>query len=122
LLAPMVRLEHAVDRFVSTFGLPAKAKSALRAEIEGRFGAGAWASLAVDGMARGLTTPALIVHDGEDSQIDLQDAVLLSESWRGARMMTTSGLAHDRILRDENVIAEVTNFLVENGAPDLRVN
>jgi pimeloyl-ACP methyl ester carboxylesterase len=63
---------------------------------------------------RTLTTgrpPTLIIHDRQDKECPYADAVGLAESWPTAEMITTDGLGHQRILRDESVINEVVGYL-----------
>jgi pimeloyl-ACP methyl ester carboxylesterase len=118
LLAPLVRVEHAVDRFADLFRVPVKAKMALRGEMERRFGSDVWPTLAADLIASDLTVPALIVHDRDDPQVDIQDAELLASNWPDARFETTTGLSHHRIIRNENVVLRVADFLAAKlGAP-----
>lgn len=111
LVAPAVRLDHALDRFAAQFRLPPKAVLGLRATIERRFGTGIWAELAADSIAKRLTVPAVIVHDEDDPQVDVADARTLAAAWPDAHLVTTRGLGHQRILRDPQVIDRVRAFL-----------
>lgn len=64
-------------------------------------------------VARGVETHdgslpvALVVHDTQDKEAHLADGERLARSWPGARLVTTTGLGHRRILRDPDVVAEV---------------
>ena len=55
--------------------------------------------------------PALVLHDADDEVVPVTVGRLLAESWPGARIVETSRLGHNRILRDEAVIATVAEFL-----------
>ena len=55
--------------------------------------------------------PALVLHDADDEVVPLTVGRLLAESWPGARIVETSRLGHNKILRDEAVIATVAEFL-----------
>ena len=50
---------------------------------------------------------ALVVHDTQDKEAHHADGERLARSWPGARLVTTTGLGHRRILRDPDVVAEV---------------
>jgi len=70
-----------------------------------------WQDLACDSVAANLDVPALIIHDESDTQVPVEDAVLLANAWPAARLLTTDGLGHTRILRDPTVVDEVVSFL-----------
>jgi pimeloyl-ACP methyl ester carboxylesterase len=113
LLAPAVRLEHGLEKFGTMFRLPPKAVDGLRATIEHRYGRTVWHDLATDALARRIDCPALIVHDRDDDQVDYADAQLLAEAWPQATLKTTSGLGHNKVVRDPDVIQAALEFLGE---------
>mgnify|MGYP003786172511 CR=1 FL=1 len=55
--------------------------------------------------------PTLIVHDVNDMSIPVGDGPAIAAAWVGARLRTTAGLGHRRILRDPDVVAEVVDFV-----------
>jgi pimeloyl-ACP methyl ester carboxylesterase len=59
--------------------------------------------------------PALIVHDTDDPVVSVVGARELAEAWPGGRIVETTGLGHNKILRDEEVLALVTKFLEDQG-------
>jgi pimeloyl-ACP methyl ester carboxylesterase len=59
-----------------------------------------------------LNLPVLIVHDEEDNAVDYLSAKSIHDTWPGSKLLTTQNLGHRRILKDKNVIANVTNFIV----------
>ncbi len=64
-------------------------------------------------IAPSLRQPALIVHDLDDEEIPVSDALSVAAAWPGARMLTTNGYGHRRLLVAADVIREVTAFLSE---------
>ncbi|MFF1573944.1 alpha/beta fold hydrolase [Leifsonia sp. NPDC058292] len=54
----------------------------------------------------------LVIHDREDKEIPYSEATALLQSWPSAELFTTTGLGHQRILRDPNVISHAVEFLV----------
>lgn len=69
-------------------------------------------------LAQATTVGALIVHDDTDREVPWQEGSALAQAWSGARMLRTSGLGHRRILRDPQVIAEVTAFVTNPSVID----
>lgn len=59
----------------------------------------------------GVDLPGLIVHDRQDRDVAYSQAQLLHQVWPHSRLLTTDGLGHRRILRDENIIAQVVDFV-----------
>jgi len=55
--------------------------------------------------------PALVVHDAGDPVVPVVSGRKLAEAWPESRIVETTGLGHNKILRDEKVIALVTRFL-----------
>lgn len=58
-----------------------------------------------------LRTPLLLVHDAQDRTISHQHSQEIAQAWPGARLLTTQGLGHRRILRDPEVLARAAAFL-----------
>ena len=77
--------------------------SELRRAIEVRFGDDVWQVLDVDRSTPDLTFPGLVIHDVDDDEVPLGDARAVASGWPGADLVTTAGLGHRRILRDDEV-------------------
>jgi pimeloyl-ACP methyl ester carboxylesterase len=80
------RIERRVDMPLSAFDVPAMAGQ-------------------VD------TPPLLLVHDQKDAETSWSDSAAIAQAWPSARLVTTSGLGHRRLLRDPAVVAEVVGFV-----------
>lgn len=109
LLAPAVRLEHAVRRFAELLDLPERAVEGLRRRIERRFGATVWDDYAADRLQ--LEVPTLLFHDRDDPQVDVAEARLLAGAWPNLRLVQTEGLGHQRIVRDPEVVTRAVDFV-----------
>ena len=48
--------------------------------------------------------PTLVIHDRDDKEVRWEDGAAIAGAWPGARLETTTGLGHRRILRDPVVI------------------
>ena len=71
-----------------------------------------WEDMEMTAIPRVVTPPPLlVVHDRDDRETSWEEGASIAESWPGARLMTTTGLGHRRVLRDAAVVAEAIRFL-----------
>ena len=61
--------------------------------------------------------PTLVVHAADDPLASYADARALAERMRHARFRTVRSGGHVFMHRDQNVVAEVREFLLGNGTP-----
>ena len=116
LVAPMVAAEPLFDQFQQALGFGARTRRAFDRHLDefvgipmAEFDAGYQASY-VD------PVPTLVIHDRGDRQTPWADTARFVESVPDARLVTTDGLGHRRILKDPAVVREVTAFLREADA------
>lgn len=109
-LAPPLNPVDYTARFGDILGLDDATILGLQKRIEERF-ARKWSDYSLAESARTMTTPLLVVHDREDRDTYWNEGAALAEAWPGARLITTEGLGHRRILRDEKVIEQITRFV-----------
>jgi predicted alpha/beta hydrolase family esterase len=70
-----------------------------------------WDELEVPAVARVAATPRLlVVHDRDDRETSWSESAAIVDAWPNARLMTTTGLGHRRVLRDASVVKEVVEF------------
>lgn len=62
-------------------------------------------------LAKRMDAPLLVIHDQDDDQVSLPQGQMLAGLWPGARLQTTSGLGHLKILKDPASVASAVNFL-----------
>lgn len=55
--------------------------------------------------------PALVIHDRDDKEVRWEDGAAIAGAWPAARLVTTDGLGHRRILRDATVIGHIADFV-----------
>ncbi|KWS54591.1 alpha/beta hydrolase [Pseudomonas amygdali pv. morsprunorum] len=58
-----------------------------------------------------LDRPALIIHDRRDRETPWEKGARFAKLWPGARLFTTEGLGHNRLIDHPSVTAEVMEFL-----------
>ena len=64
-------------------------------------------------LAPHLGAPLLVIHDREDRETPYSGAETVVAAWPGARLLSTEGLGHRRILKDPKVVQETVAFLRE---------
>ena len=57
--------------------------------------------------------PTLIFHDKEDREIGIEHSELLCKRWPWAKLVSTEGLGHRKILDDETVAEKILTFIQE---------
>ncbi|MEO8183038.1 MAG: alpha/beta hydrolase [Deltaproteobacteria bacterium] len=115
-IAPLPSFEFAVQQFSQTYGAEGSAQELVLRRVERRVGLNRRdASLAE--ITPGA--PTLLVHDVLDRSVPVRSSRKLSASWRGARLMETCGLGHQRILNAPPVIHFIGNFLQGFPPPQL---
>lgn len=100
-----------VDRFCDELRLSPAMRGRLRARLEARVGR-RFEELELVRAIGAARTPALVVHDRADREVDFSNAEALARAWPGSRLHATSGLGHRRILREPAVLADVAAFVV----------
>src|SRR5438445_8006646 len=55
--------------------------------------------------------PALVIHDLEDREVPWGEGEYYARHWPGARLLTTTGLGHNRGVDDADVIAQALHFV-----------
>lgn len=60
---------------------------------------------------KNLKCKGLVLHDEGDSDISWHSGKEIAEAWPKAKFIKTSGLGHRRIIRDEDVINQIIDFL-----------
>jgi pimeloyl-ACP methyl ester carboxylesterase len=101
--------------FADRLGLSPRLRERMRQRSERRIGV-PWSELEVMRHAPAGTASLLVVHDRDDSEVAWSDGAAIASAWPGARLLTTTGLGHNRILRDAAVVAAVADFLAEDEA------
>lgn len=110
--------EYLVDEFVSEL----KLRPSLKGELLVRIGKDLFPGVPADRMPFSvrhateiITAPVLVVHDEDDTRIGVDQGRALAAAFGDrARLITTQGLGHRKILGDPEVVRAVLDF-VEHG-------
>jgi pimeloyl-ACP methyl ester carboxylesterase len=113
-IAPMAHPEPYLRTFARQLGIGPRTYRRLVRRIVDRVGV-PMAHFDVAGLAADVPErPLLVLHDKDDAEVGWSDAAAIVEAWAGARLVSTTGLGHRRILRDPQVVAEVRAFVVSS--------
>jgi pimeloyl-ACP methyl ester carboxylesterase len=121
LVAPAANVRLYLERFMDACGLTTRARIRLERRLEARVGVPPEA-LDLTRFARDLPLAALVVHDQDDAEIPWADGAAIAAAWPGAELVTTHGLGHRRILRDQAVVRRVRDFFVSALGSDREVS
>ncbi|WP_049623032.1 alpha/beta fold hydrolase [Frateuria defendens] len=110
LIAPAADPVDAARRFARFVRLGDHLRERLHARLEARTGVNIH-DLQVHRRLPGLGQPGLIVHDLDDRDVPWGEGERYARYWPGARLLTTDGLGHRRILDDPAVIDAAFAFL-----------
>jgi pimeloyl-ACP methyl ester carboxylesterase len=114
-VSPAANLAGYSDVFLDALGFSRAAREGMRARVEARLRT-PWTALDLRALAPAMNVPLLVVHDRDDADVPWQDGAIVAQAWRDARLLTTGGLGHRRILRDATVIRSAADFLAERAA------
>jgi pimeloyl-ACP methyl ester carboxylesterase len=118
-IAPFVDVTPYTYGFARRLGFGERVRAGMVGRIERRFDV-SMSSFDLTLMARQMTPPPLLViHDRDDHETRWPDSNDLSRAWPNARLLTTSGLGHRRILSNPQVIAQVVQFVGGDSAEHL---
>ena len=115
LISPPSDLVGFSRRFARWLALPERVRRSMQAAIEERFGV-RWSELEVAQLAPRLRAAALVIHDRHDTQVPWKQGAALARHWPGARLMSTRGLGHGRILESDAVARAAVDFIAGRSA------
>jgi pimeloyl-ACP methyl ester carboxylesterase len=110
LVSPPSDLVGYSRRFARWAWMPEGLRRAMQAAIEERFGL-RWSEIEIPRLAPRLKTPALVIHDRGDAIVPWKQGAALARAWPGARLLSTEGLGHGRILEADAVLRAAVDFI-----------
>lgn len=115
LLAPPASPREYTRYFAQVFGLSERTRAGMQRLIEAREGI-LMQQLEPAAVGPRIAQPTLIVHDRDDRVNRFADAEAFRDAIAGARLFPTQGWGHRRILKEQAVLAQVTQFLTSPAA------
>jgi pimeloyl-ACP methyl ester carboxylesterase len=110
LVSPPSDLVGYSRRFARWHWIPEPVRDAMQAAIEERYGL-RWSELELPRLASRVSARALVIHDRGDRVVPWKQGEQFTRHWPGARLLSTEGLGHRRILADEAVTQAAADFL-----------
>jgi pimeloyl-ACP methyl ester carboxylesterase len=110
LISPPSDLVGYSRRFARWYWIPEPVRKAMQTAIEERYGV-LWEDLEVARLAPRLGAQALVIHDRDDRMMPWTHGATVARLWPGARLLSTDGLGHRRILADESVTRAAADFI-----------
>jgi pimeloyl-ACP methyl ester carboxylesterase len=110
-LSAPATVEYLLDGFAQTLDMPPAVIANLRQRLDKRFEGGYRERTSMLNNVRGLSVPALVIHDADDVSVPWQQGEMIAAAWPGARFMKTQGLGHGRILRNRDVVEAAVTFI-----------
>ena len=110
LISPPSDLVGYSRRFARWHWMPEPLRRSMQSAIEERYGV-RWEELELGRVAPRLAAEALFIHDCDDRMVPWKQGAAFAQHWRGARLVTTEGLGHRRILEDAAVTKAAADFI-----------
>jgi len=112
-IAPPINLHDFVSTVSSELGLSQRTERVLASLVEERIGH-RMTDLHALRHAQDMQAPLLVLHDEQDRAVPLACGESLAQAWPGAELRRSSGLGHNRILRDPATITTAVAFLASH--------
>jgi pimeloyl-ACP methyl ester carboxylesterase len=110
MIAPPVDLGDFTRAASRTLGLPDDVRARVHRRLGARFGVPVEEVRAVR-LAPAMHGALLVVHDENDREVPVACGEAMAGAWPGAELLRTSGLGHQRILRDAATLQAVAQFV-----------
>ncbi len=98
-------------QFCDALGLGEGVRDRMRARMRRRFGL-APEDFDLLRVSPPAPTPLLVVHDRRDRSVPLCEGQEIAAAWPAAELVVTDGLGHRGLLRDSDVVARATAFVL----------
>ena len=111
---PATHLDFLIESFCNTLNITPRTRSAFLRRLEKHYGSDIGIQISAEENVAGLSIPALIIHDVDDSEVPWQLGEQLAMAWPESRFTKTRGLGHRRSLRDSATIEKAVNFITDS--------
>ena len=112
LVAPPISVERYSGYFARRMGIAEPVRRQMQEHFERMLGR-RWAEFELPTAVANVRAPALVIHDKEDREVNYGSGLALARAWKGARLVSTSGLGHRRVLRAPEVVQDAVDFIAD---------
>lgn len=109
-VAPPADLDDYVDYFCNLLGFSNEVRRYMIDRMEQSFDL-CWDEVRVATLQPQDQVELLVIHDHKDQDSAFANGHRVADAWPGSRLHPTSGLGHRRILRNQEVVSEVVEFI-----------
>ena len=103
--------EVLLDYFASVLHLQPTVVEQQKNQLEKLFGKDIWQRFSIASMSAELDPPGLIIHDEKDKEVPVSIGRKIDQVWENSTFVETTGLGHQRILRDDRVVEIIVGFI-----------
>ena len=116
LIAAPYTMDHVFDQFAKQISLTPKVTALLATRIVERFERTRQVHVydfSPDRLVGSLVMPFLVVHDKEDPEVAFEQGVGFAQGLPDVEFISTEGLGHRRLLKDEGVVKALIEFIAQ---------
>ena len=110
-ICPPADIESILGNFQRMLTIPDSVIHLMKQRLYLMYGIGLKTRLSTINNVSKLVSPALVIHDEDDTDLPWQDGKRIADAWPGADFVLTRGLGHRRILRDADTINRAVAFI-----------
>lgn len=103
-------IQDIIDEFIGNLQLKPEFGIQLKDHFEAKFGL-EMDSFSASRAAKSVTIPVLVIHDKNDTDLNVAAAYHIHESLKNSELLITEGLGHRKILGNETVIKNIITFI-----------
>ena len=106
-------INDVIDNFVYKLQLKPSVSTKIKKYLSSTFKASI-TSVSPCETAKKISIPTLVIHDTQDSDVDVSNAYKIRQILANGELLVTNGLGHRRILRDKKIIRRIIDFIKES--------
>ena len=103
-------IQDIISDFIRNLGLKPQIGDRMREHFEKKFGE-PMNNYSTSVVSKNIETPVLIIHDNDDYDVNVKCAHNIHSHLKNSKLMITNNLGHRKILGNEKVINEISNFI-----------
>jgi len=103
-------IQDIIDDFIQNLCLKPQIGEQMKNHFEKKYGV-PMTNYSTSVVATSVEIPVLIIHDENDTDVNIKAAHNIHKHLKNSTLMITNNLGHRKILGNENVIDEISNFI-----------
>lgn len=103
-------IQDIISDFIRNLGLKPQIGDRMREHFEKKFGE-PMNNYSTSVVSKNIETPVFIIHDNDDHDVNVKCAHNIHSHLKNSKLMITNNLGHRKILGNEKVIHEISNFI-----------